>query len=57
MRKVCPRCGSIFECCSDGDISRCHCTTVALTDEQRANLKAQYSDCLCNECLRHFAGE
>ncbi|MBQ1224345.1 MAG: cysteine-rich CWC family protein [Alistipes sp.] len=57
MRKVCPHCGNAFECCADGDISRCHCTTVPLSERQRSALKERYADCLCHRCLLRFASE
>lgn len=55
MRKICPRCGSEFECCADGDVAKCHCVNVRLSEVQRATIKAQYSDCLCHDCLLYFA--
>ena len=57
MRKVCPHCGEEFECCADGDIARCHCTSVPLSERQRSVLKERYSDCLCHKCLLHLAAE
>ncbi|MBR2352311.1 MAG: cysteine-rich CWC family protein [Alistipes sp.] len=55
MRKVCPRCGESFECCADGDVARCHCASVGLTEEQRVALRKHFADCLCNSCLRDLA--
>uniref|UniRef100_UPI0040571740 cysteine-rich CWC family protein n=1 Tax=Alistipes sp. TaxID=1872444 RepID=UPI0040571740 len=55
MQKICPRCGAAFVCCADGDMAQCHCAKVTLSATQRATIKAQYSDCLCNSCLLYFA--
>ena len=55
MRKICPRCGVVFECCADGDVAQCHCTKVVLSEAQRATIKAQYNDCLCYDCLTFAA--
>ncbi len=49
-RKVCPRCGATFECLHD-QIALCHCATVRLDENSRNYVKANYSDCLCHECL------
>jgi hypothetical protein len=48
MKKTCPRCGKEFECVHSID---CWCVKVKLTDTTKAYLKANYSDCLCKECL------
>ena len=48
MTKTCPRCGKTFECVHSID---CWCVKVQLKDTTKAYLKANYSDCLCKECL------
>lgn len=55
MKKSCARCGEIFDCLHDSDITRCHCATVVLTSSQRQAIKATYEGCLCNACLRLMA--
>jgi len=55
MRKICPRCGSEFECCADGDVAQCHCAKVQLSEKQRTIIKEQYDDCLCRNCLLYFS--
>lgn len=50
MQKVCPRCGTTFECRHD-DIVHCHCATAHLSPYQRACVGRRYSDCLCHDCL------
>jgi hypothetical protein len=54
--KNCPRCNALFEC-KPGNITQCHCTGVLLTAELRAYIEQRYSDCLCNDCLRHLQQE
>lgn len=54
MKKVCPRCGAIFECMND-QILLCHCITVWLNEQQRAYLQKNYSGCLCHDCLTDIA--
>ena len=55
---VCESCGKNFTC--GASLSGCWCSEIKLTDEARAELKAQYRDCLCRECLErigtHAAG-
>lgn len=50
--KKCPRCGGAFACHQE---SGCWCTAVLLNPEMLAKLRAEYSDCLCEGCLRVFA--
>ncbi len=50
MKKVCPRCGTTFDCMHN-DILSCHCATVKLDMLQHSYLKENYSDCLCHNCL------
>jgi membrane protease subunit (stomatin/prohibitin family) len=54
MTKTCPRCGKTFECVHSVD---CWCVKVKLTDTTKAYLKANYSDCLCKECLEEINGK
>lgn len=51
MRKVCPRCGAIFDCMHN-DILSCHCATIGLDVMQRTYLMENYSGCLCHDCLK-----
>ena len=55
MKKSCARCGEIFDCLHDSDITRCHCARIVLTSSQRQAIKATYEGCLCNACLRLMA--
>lgn len=50
MKKVCPRCGVMFDCAHD-DIMSCHCATVNLDSQMRHYLEENYSSCLCHDCL------
>ena len=48
QRKVCPSCGTAFDCVAGG----CWCDDVPLIDSTRAALRAKYTDCLCPAYLR-----
>jgi hypothetical protein len=50
-KKACPRCKSAFEC-KVGDISKCQCYPVPLTDLERDYIARRYTDCLCASCMR-----
>ncbi|TGK87704.1 hypothetical protein EHQ24_00345 [Leptospira noumeaensis] len=54
--KLCPNCNRSFEC-KVGSISLCQCTKVYLSREERDYLAAQYSDCLCYQCMETLAFE
>ena len=51
---TCPRCGKAFACGMNGP-GPCACTTLTLNPELQANLRQQYSGCLCLACLRALA--
>jgi len=48
--KLCPRCGSGFEC-KPGDIANCQCSHIKLTEEITGFINRKYGDCLCRACL------
>ena len=48
--KTCPRCNTMFEC-KVGNITRCQCSIVELSIEERCFIEDRYSDCLCINCL------
>ncbi len=48
--KICPRCGTGFEC-KLGSITECQCYGIALNNEERAFIEVRYNDCLCRNCL------
>lgn len=50
----CPRCGGAFECGAMGP-GPCACQGVTLTPELQAQLRQQFSGCLCLGCLRALA--
>lgn len=54
MEKVCPCCGTTFECNND-DILNCHCISIGLNSRQRYCLGLLYRGCLCHECLRRIS--
>jgi hypothetical protein len=49
----CPRCGGTFAC-GMGRPGPCPCTTVTLEPELLADLRRQFSGCLCLACLREL---
>lgn len=48
--KTCPRCGQVFEC-KVGDILKCQCFGIELTDEEQKFISKEYNECLCRNCL------
>jgi hypothetical protein len=52
-QKVCEKCGAKFDCYSLG--GPCWCEEVKLKSEALANLRAQFNDCLCPNCLKATA--
>jgi hypothetical protein len=46
---TCEACGKDFTC--GASLAGCWCTELKLSDEARADLRNQYSRCLCRECL------
>ena len=53
---TCPRCGGAFACGVDADrATPCFCVSVALGAERLAELRAKWSDCLCERCLAALA--
>ena len=51
--KHCPRCNKGFECKAHS-ISECQCSTVTLTEKERAFISIKFDDCLCVDCLREI---
>lgn len=51
MKKNCSKCGNEFECKVD-EIQNCHCQKVKITKEKLIQLGKEYSDCLCEVCLK-----
>jgi len=50
----CPRCGGAFHC-GVKDETPCWCAGLTLTPALLAELRRQYSSCLCADCLRTLA--
>ncbi|HEX6020305.1 MAG TPA: cysteine-rich CWC family protein [Burkholderiaceae bacterium] len=50
----CPRCGGGFHC-GVNDPQPCACTTLRLSAETLAELRARYTGCLCLACLAQLA--
>jgi len=53
---ICPRCGAGFHC-GVNDAAPCACTTIALSAETLAELRATYRSCLCLRCLAPLAAD
>lgn len=49
---VCESCGESFSCGSNLD--KCWCFEIDLTDKTLENLKSDYNNCLCNNCLKNY---
>jgi Cysteine-rich CWC len=49
QRKTCPVCGASFGCAAPDPT--CWCADVKLSSEVAAELRAQFSGCLCPRCL------
>jgi len=54
-QKICEKCGAKFDCYAPW--GPCWCDDVKLKPGALANLRAQYKDCLCPNCLRATAGK
>jgi hypothetical protein len=52
--KTCPSCGVVFECLHSVD---CWCAGYVIPEETMKQIRAQYSDCLCADCLGKYASE
>lgn len=51
---TCPRCGGGFHCGVD-DATPCACSTLKLEPALLAQLRQQYTGCLCLKCLAELA--
>ena len=51
--KNCPRCNKLFEC-KCGSIDLCQCSTITLPDRLSKQLRNEFTDCLCIQCLREI---
>ncbi|HKP35555.1 MAG TPA: cysteine-rich CWC family protein [Pyrinomonadaceae bacterium] len=49
----CEACGNEFLC--GASLRGCWCSEIKLSDATRADLKSQYRDCLCRECLERMS--
>jgi len=52
--KYCERCGSAFEC-KPGNITQCQCYEFQLSEELKAKIWEEYSDCMCGKCLKELS--
>lgn len=54
--KHCPRCNTVFEC-KAGSIALCQCSTIQLSEAERAYVESRFDDCLCVSCLHALQKE
>lgn len=54
--KICPRCGTRFECGADA-VWLCQCAAVPLSEAERRFIASRYRECLCAACLRALKAE
>jgi hypothetical protein len=52
-QKICEACGQDFLC--KAMAAGCWCEEIDLTAEAREEISRRYRDCLCRNCLAHFA--
>lgn len=50
--KQCAKCNKPFDCCSDG--SGCWCEQYTVPQHNLDKLRAEYTDCLCPQCLAEY---
>ncbi|MBI3518659.1 MAG: cysteine-rich CWC family protein [Bacteroidetes bacterium] len=51
--KHCPRCNKEFVC-NPFNISSCDCNNIQLSPEETTFIANQFSDCVCNACLKEL---
>lgn len=52
---VCQSCGEEFVC--GATLKGCWCMEIDLSEKVRQNLKTQFLNCLCRNCLEKYAAE
>jgi hypothetical protein len=52
MEKSCSKCGVAFSC--QNETRGCWCESIHLSKEVLAELKEDYDNCLCPQCLKAF---
>ena len=50
---TCESCGQEFSC--GASLRGCWCAEIQLTEATRAELKKQFRECLCRECLQKYS--
>jgi ribosomal protein L34E len=53
---TCPRCGAEFHC-GVKDTEPCWCNSLTLSEPTQQVLRARYTSCLCENCLRQLEPE
>lgn len=51
MTKKCPRCNDTFDCQHNAN---CWCSRYSLSDKLKSYLKDNYSDCICENCMKEL---
>ncbi|MCW5960272.1 MAG: cysteine-rich CWC family protein [Pyrinomonadaceae bacterium] len=49
----CGKCGSDFKC--GASLQGCWCMKISLTKDAQAELKQNFTGCLCSECLKDYS--
>ena len=52
---ICESCGDEFSC--GASLSGCWCAEIKLKEETRSELRKQFTDCLCRNCLERMAAQ
>lgn len=55
MTKKCSKCSKEFDCCADA--RGCWCENYSLTTETLAQLRGDFANCLCPDCLSEYNAE
>lgn len=50
---ACESCGEKFVC--GATVRGCWCVGIEVSEQTRQTLKSKFRDCLCRNCLEHFA--
>ncbi|MFL5764765.1 MAG: cysteine-rich CWC family protein [Bacteroidia bacterium] len=52
MKKNCSKCDKEFDCCNDK--AGCWCEDLYIDIDTLRDLKKEFDNCLCSECLREY---
>ena len=52
-KSSCESCGEVFSC--GANLGKCWCFSLAIPNENLAQLKEQFKRCLCSNCLEKYS--